>query len=84
MSATTAAASTTTNFNGLLNGTNAGVAQNSKNQSIQNFAASLSTAAVVFGIQLTAFLLLSGNWKLRHRQKTHKPDDFQQSLFQKI
>jgi hypothetical protein len=60
-----------------------------RNQSIENFAASLSTAAIVFGVQI-----LSGNWKL-HKGRSKKteveadPDQAdksaaRQSLFHKI
>jgi hypothetical protein len=65
-----------------------------RNQSIENFAASLSTAAIVFGVQIGAFLILSGNWKL-HKGRSKKteveadPDQAdksaaRQSLFHKI
>ncbi|KAI4672886.1 uncharacterized protein J4E78_001389 [Alternaria triticimaculans] len=64
-----------------------------RNQSIENFAASLSTAAAIFGIQIVVFLILSGNWKL-HKGVTKKKtvDDAdqadkaaaRQSLFHKI
>jgi hypothetical protein len=55
------------------------------NQSIANFAASLSTAATIFGVQIAIFLVLSGNWKLRRSKKglTEKPSE-RQSLFQRI
>ncbi|KAF2005619.1 DUF221-domain-containing protein [Amniculicola lignicola CBS 123094] len=61
-------------------------AQSRSNQSFKNFAASLSTAAVIFGIQMLFFLILSGNWKLRRSKKkvaTEKSTE-RQSLFQKI
>ncbi|KAG9194215.1 hypothetical protein G6011_04250 [Alternaria panax] len=66
-------------------------AQNRENQSIENFAASLSTAAIIFGIQIGAFLILSGNWKL-HKGRAKKPVEgdqgdkaaTRQSLFHKI
>ncbi|KAF2269814.1 DUF221-domain-containing protein [Lojkania enalia] len=64
--------------------TNAGAAQNAQNQSIETFAASLSTAAVVFGIQIVAFLILSGNWKVRRSAKSHGATTERQSLFRKI
>jgi hypothetical protein len=55
------------------------------NQSIANFAASLSTAATIFGVQIAIFLVLSGNWKLRRSKKglTEQPSE-RQSLFQRI
>lgn len=65
---------------------NAGKAQNLENQSIEKFAASLSTAAVIFGIQIVAFLILSGNWKLKRSKKdleSSQPTE-RQSLFHKI
>jgi hypothetical protein len=59
--------------------------QDRTNQSIANFAASLSTAATIFGVQIAIFLVLSGNWKLRRSKKglTEKPSE-RQSLFQRI
>jgi hypothetical protein len=67
-----------------------GVGQERQNQSIENFAASLSTAAIIFGVQIGIFLVLSGNWKL-HKGRTKKHDGDQaektaarQSLFHKI
>ncbi|KAL1593378.1 hypothetical protein SLS60_010986 [Paraconiothyrium brasiliense] len=60
-----------------------GVAQNSTNQSIKTFAASLSTAAVVFGIQILAFLILSGNWKIRRSTETTEKAAARQSLYYK-
>jgi len=61
-----------------------GAALNNENQSIKTFAASLSTAAVIFGVQIGLFLIFSGNWKL-HRSKTEEgaPSE-QQSLFNRI
>jgi hypothetical protein len=66
-----------------------GAAQFKENQSIENFAASLSAGAVVFGIQMLVFLILSGNWKL-HKLKgsgdkngTEKSTE-RQGLFHKI
>lgn len=69
---------------GILDGGNTGGAQNSYNQSIKNFAASLSTAAVIFGIQMLAFLILSGNWKLRKSKVAREKPTERQSLFHKI
>jgi hypothetical protein len=62
-----------------------GAAQTRENQSIENFAASLSTAAVVFGVQMGVFLILSGNWKILRSKKsaTEQPTQ-RQSLFQRI
>ncbi|KAH7380403.1 hypothetical protein DE146DRAFT_671358 [Phaeosphaeria sp. MPI-PUGE-AT-0046c] len=64
----------------------AGGAQRTENQSIENFAASLSAGAVVFGIQMLAFLILSGNWKL-HQTNSKVVDDKsaeRHGLFHKI
>ncbi|KAF1972562.1 DUF221-domain-containing protein [Bimuria novae-zelandiae CBS 107.79] len=61
-----------------------GVAQESQNQSIKTFAASLSTAAVIFGIQIAAFLILSGNWKIHRSKETTEKSAARQSLFHKI
>lgn len=68
-----------------------GAAQDRENQSIENFAASLSTAAVIFGVQISIFLILSGNWKLHKTKKSAEKDIRQndksterQSLFHKI
>lgn len=64
----------------------AGIGQKQQNQSIEKFAASLSTAAVIFGVQIIAFLILSGNWKLRRSKKdmeSSQPTE-RQSLFHKI
>ncbi|KAF2621792.1 DUF221-domain-containing protein [Macroventuria anomochaeta] len=65
--------------------TGTGAALNRENQSIENFAASLSTAAVVFGVQMGVFLILSGNWKITRSKKsaTEQPTQ-RQSLFQRI
>jgi calcium permeable stress-gated cation channel len=63
---------------------NAGIGQNNENQSIKTFAASLSTAAVVFGVQIVLFLLLSGNWKVRRSKKSSDKSTARQSLFHKI
>jgi hypothetical protein len=56
-----------------------------ENQSIANFAASLSTAAIIFGVQIGFFLILSGNWKLHRSEKglNEKPTE-RQSLFHRI
>ncbi|CBX98851.1 hypothetical protein IAQ61_007531 [Plenodomus lingam] len=69
----------------------AGAAQDRENQSIENFAASLSTAAIIFGVQITVFLILSGNWKLHKTKKSAEKDILQneksaerQGLFHKI
>lgn len=71
--------------------TGSGSAQGRENQSIENFAASLSTAAVIFGVQISIFLILSGNWKLHKTRKSAEKDLSQnekstdrQSLFHKI
>jgi hypothetical protein len=63
-----------------------GAAQKSQNQSIENFAASLSAGAVVFGIQMAVFLILSGNWKLHKMKKKGGSEKAveRQSLFHKI
>ena len=64
---------------------NQGAALKSQNQSIKTFAASLSTAAVIFGAQMLLFLILSGNWKFR-RSKNGEVDapTQRQSLWRKI
>lgn len=62
----------------------AGQALNTQNQSIHNFVASLSTAAIVFGIQIVAFLILSGNWKLKRSKTSAENPTRRQSLFHKI
>jgi hypothetical protein len=62
------------------------------NQSIESFAASLSTAAVIFGAQIAIFLILSGNWKLHKgiKKKNNNVGEAtdkaveRQSLFHKI
>lgn len=65
-------------------------AQRRENQSIENFAASLSTATVIFGAQIAIFLILSGNWKLHKTKSQQLKEDQQnggvsrQSLFYKI
>jgi hypothetical protein len=64
------------------------VAEKNQNQSIKTFAASLSTAAVVFGVQMSLFLIFSGNWKIKKSTKeaatSGKPETQQQSLWRKI
>ncbi|KAF1951165.1 DUF221-domain-containing protein [Byssothecium circinans] len=66
-------------------GGNIGAAQKSTNQSIKTFAASLSTAAVIFGVQIAIFLILSGNWKLtRTKNDPNEKPTHRQSLFHKI
>jgi hypothetical protein len=67
-----------------VDGSGAGIAQTRKNQSIKTFAAALSTASVVFGIQIIAFLILSGNWKIRKSKNTGEKAAERQSLFHKI
>ncbi|KAJ8108108.1 hypothetical protein OPT61_g8399 [Boeremia exigua] len=63
----------------------AGAALTRENQSIENFAASLSTAAVVFGVQMGFFLILSGNWKItRSKKGLNEQPTQRQSLFQRI
>lgn len=65
----------------------AGFGQTRENQSIENFAASLSTAAVIFGVQVGVFLILSGNWKLHKSKKdvtVKEKSTERQSLFHKI
>jgi hypothetical protein len=50
-------------------------------------AASLSAGAVVFGIQMLVFLILSGNWKLHKTKRSGDDDDKKaerQGLFHKI
>lgn len=64
-----------------------GLGQGAENQSIENFAASLSTAAVIFGVQISIFLILSGNWKLHKTKKSATSENTsteRQSLFHKI
>ncbi|KAF1924101.1 DUF221-domain-containing protein [Didymella exigua CBS 183.55] len=62
-----------------------GAALGRENQSIAKFAASLSTAAVVFGVQMGVFLILSGNWKLmRSKKSATEPQTQRQTLFQRI
>jgi hypothetical protein len=62
----------------------AGAAQRTENQSIENFAASLSTGAVVFGAQMLIFLILSGNWKLHKTKASSDKNTERQGLFHKI
>lgn len=81
MSSTTAPSATATSREG--------AALRSENQSIENFAASLSTAAIIFGVQISAFLILSGNWKLHKTKKSVENSAAdksaeRQSLFHKI
>lgn len=65
--------------------TGTGAAQNQENQSIEKFAASLSTAAVVFGVQMGIFLILSGNWKImRSKKSANEQPSQRQTLFQRI
>lgn len=65
--------------------TGTGAALSKENQSIEKFAASLSTAAVVFGVQMGVFLILSGNWKiLRSKKSATETPSQRQSLFQRI
>lgn len=65
--------------------TRTGAAQDQENQSIEKFAASLSTAAVVFGVQMGIFLILSGNWKImRSKKSANEQPSQRQSLFQRI
>ncbi|KAH8722652.1 hypothetical protein GQ44DRAFT_828748 [Phaeosphaeriaceae sp. PMI808] len=59
-------------------------AHNKENQSIENFAASLSAGAVVFGVQMLIFLILSGNWKLHKMQAKNDKKAERQGLFHKI
>jgi hypothetical protein len=61
-----------------------GRGQRNQNQSIEKFAASLSTAAVVFGVQILLFLILSGNWKLHKSKKNTEKSTERQGLFHKI
>jgi hypothetical protein len=61
-----------------------GAALNSGNQSIKTFAASLSTAAVIFGVQIAAFLIFSGNWKIRRSRKSGEQQAERASFFQRI
>ncbi|CAI6332692.1 unnamed protein product [Periconia digitata] len=56
----------------------------SKNQSIKTFAASLATGAIVFGAQIAVFLILSGNWKIRRSKNANELPTERQSLFHKI
>jgi hypothetical protein len=61
-----------------------GAAQGKEGQSIENFAASLSAGAVVFGIQMLAFLILSGNWKFHETKAANEKTTQRQGLFHKI
>jgi hypothetical protein len=82
MSATTGSVRPTAT--GVLDSGNAGAAQRNYNQSIKNFAASLSAAAVIFGVQMLAFLILSGNWRIKRSKKANEKPTERQSLFHKI
>jgi hypothetical protein len=62
----------------------AGSARKAEGQSIENFAASLSAGAVVFGIQMLVFLILSGNWKLHKFKGSGDKSTERQGLFHKI
>jgi len=67
--------------------TGTGSALTREGQSIGNFAASLSAGAVVFGIQMLFFLILSGNWKLHKSKSSEQRSEKstqRQSLFHKI
>ncbi|KAF3010048.1 hypothetical protein E8E13_011522 [Curvularia kusanoi] len=65
--------------------TGTGAALDRENQSIEKFAASLSTAAVVFGVQMGFFLILSGNWKIfRSKKAPGEQPSQRQSLLQRI
>ncbi|KAH7068142.1 hypothetical protein BKA63DRAFT_451362 [Paraphoma chrysanthemicola] len=66
------------------NNATAGAAQTKENQSIENFAASLATGAVVFGVQMVVFLILSGNWKIHKTKATTEKSTERQGLFHKI
>lgn len=61
-----------------------GSAQGRENQSIENFAASLAAGAVVFGVQMLVFLILSGNWKLHKTKASTEKSTERQGLFHKI
>jgi hypothetical protein len=64
--------------------TGASAALRTEGQSIENFAASLSTGAVVFGAQILVFLILSGNWKLHQTHASAEKSTERQGLFHKI
>ncbi|KAF2014907.1 DUF221-domain-containing protein [Aaosphaeria arxii CBS 175.79] len=64
--------------------TTQGAALTRDNQSIENFAASIATGAVIFGIQMVAFLILSGNWKITRSAQSKENPTERQSLFHKI
>jgi hypothetical protein len=66
-----------------IDGSNPAQVEKFSNQSIKTFAASLSTAAIIFAIQIAVFLILSGNWKIRSKTANDKPTH-RQSLFHKI
>jgi len=61
-----------------------GGAQKAEGQSIENFAASLSTGAIIFGAQMLIFLVLSGNWKLHKTKASDEKKAERQGLFHKI
>ncbi|KAF2817694.1 DUF221-domain-containing protein [Mytilinidion resinicola] len=65
-------------------GTSTGSAHNQSNMSLKTFWASLASAAVVFGIQMGAFLILSGNWKFHEGLVGERPETRNQSLFHRI
>ncbi|KAF2792938.1 DUF221-domain-containing protein [Melanomma pulvis-pyrius CBS 109.77] len=64
---------------------NAGTAHNSQNMSIKTFAASLSTAAVIFGVQMILFLIFSGHLQIHSSSEDRIVHPTQrQSLWKKI
>ncbi|KAH5451256.1 hypothetical protein HBI30_132720 [Parastagonospora nodorum] len=65
-------------------GSGTGAAQIREGQSIENFAASLSAGAVVFGVQMLVFLILSGNWKFHETKAANEKSTQRQGLFHKI
>lgn len=65
-------------------GTGTGAALIREGQSIENFAASLSAGAVVFGVQMLVFLILSGNWKFHETKAANEKSTQRQGLFHKI
>ncbi|OCK84370.1 DUF221-domain-containing protein [Lepidopterella palustris CBS 459.81] len=67
-----------------IDGNSAGSALRQSNMSLKNFWASLSTATVIFGIQIGVFLILSGNLKFRGSAKAGQPKTHSQSLFHRI
>ncbi|KAF2502267.1 DUF221-domain-containing protein [Lophium mytilinum] len=76
------AAATQTAVSG--DGTTTGSAHEQSNMSLKTFWASLASAAVVFGIQMGAFLILSGNWKFHEGLVGDRPETRNQSLFHRI